>query len=235
MPRIRSIHPGLFTDEAFVSVSDAAQIFYIGLLTEADDQGVFEWKPVTLKMRLRPASLSPVDGLLAELEEVQRIVHYEIAGRQYGAIRNFRKFQRPKSPNALHPITEHIRIYVGLSPSISEMPLAQPPLIPPNGEISPQMEEVGCRREERKSSEANASGGKPPPDDPIKALFDRGTAILGEKSRSLLGKARKEHGDLAVLNAISRCEDEHPSDPAAFFIKALAASDRRNGGFSVGV
>lgn len=148
MARIRSIHPGLFTDEAFVSVSDAAQIFYIGLLTEADDQGVFEWKPVTLKMRLRPASLSPVDGLLVELETAQRIRRYEIGGRQYGAMRNFRKFQRPKSPNALHPTTDDIRIYVGLSPPISEMQSVDLAVIPPNGEKSPQMEDGGGRREE---------------------------------------------------------------------------------------
>src|SRR5258708_12968 len=104
MARIRSIHPGLFTDEAFVTVSDAAQIFYIGLLTEADDQGVFEWKPITLKMRLRPASTQPVDGLLAELVAAEKIASYEIDGRKLGAIRNFRKFQRPKSPNAVHSL-----------------------------------------------------------------------------------------------------------------------------------
>jgi hypothetical protein len=237
VPRIRSIHPGLFTDEAFVSVSDAAQIFYIGLLTEADDQGVFEWKPITLKMRLRPASLSPVDSLLTELQDAQRIVSYEIAGRHYGAIRNFRKFQRPKYPNALHPITDEIRSYVGLSPTIPEISEAQPPPIPPNAEKSPQMEEVGGRRKERKSSEPNGSGGKPP-DDPVKDMFDRGVAILGEKGRSLIGQARQKHKDLAVLEAIGRCEEVRPSDPAAFFIKALAAVERKGangGGFTVGV
>ena len=31
MPRIRSIHPGLFTDEAFVSVSDAARVLLLTL------------------------------------------------------------------------------------------------------------------------------------------------------------------------------------------------------------
>ena len=55
MARIRSVHPALFTDESFVSLSDSAQIFWVGLWCEADDQGVFEWKPLTLKMRTRPA------------------------------------------------------------------------------------------------------------------------------------------------------------------------------------
>src|SRR3546814_4769124 len=116
MARIRSVHPGLFTDEDFVALTDAEQIFYIGLLTEADDQGLFEWKPLTLRMRLRPAKDGDVAPLLAELVDAGRIQKAEIKGREYGAIRNFRKYQRPKSPNAVHPITDDLRIYVGLSP-----------------------------------------------------------------------------------------------------------------------
>jgi hypothetical protein len=67
MARIRSVHPGLFTDEAFVQLSPSAQIFWIGLLTESDDHGVFEWKPVTLKMRLLPLCDGSVEPLLQEL------------------------------------------------------------------------------------------------------------------------------------------------------------------------
>lgn len=167
MSRIRSIHPGLFTDESFVSVSDAAQIFYIGLLTEADDQGVFEWKPLTLKMRLRPASLQPVNALLEELAVANRIAPYEVNGRKYGALRNFRKFQRPKFPNSVHPITESIRSYVGLSGPITEIDGVDDPTFPLNGETerdddasfqrnaekSFQMEEGGeSRRMEKKDS-----------------------------------------------------------------------------------
>ncbi len=239
MPRIRSIHPGLFTDESFVSVSDAAQIFYVGLLTEADDQGVFEWKPLTLKMRLRPAALQPVDGLLAELQDADRIIAYEVAGRKYGAIRNFRKFQRPKYPNSTHPITDAIRNYVGLSNAIPEIDGDDDPTLPRSGEKSIQMEDGGGRREDvgegKKGSAPNGAaatrGKSKPPDDPVKALFDRGVAILGPKGRSLIGKARKQHNDLVVMDAIAACEDESPSDPAAFFVRALATRGKRaNGG-----
>jgi hypothetical protein len=52
MARIRSVHPSLFTDEAWVSCSPLARVLYIGLLTDADDQGLFEWKPIQIKMRL---------------------------------------------------------------------------------------------------------------------------------------------------------------------------------------
>ncbi len=122
MARIRSVHPGLFTDEAFVALSDSAQVFLIGLWTEADDQGVFEWKPLSLRMRLRPTKDGDVGKLLAELAAVDAIASYEIDGRQYGAIRNFRKYQRPKFPKEMHPISDEFRNYVGLSPPNSEMP-----------------------------------------------------------------------------------------------------------------
>src|SRR6185312_12451561 len=75
-------------------------------------------------------------------------------------------------------------------------------------------------------SEADASGGREPPADPVKALWDRGLAILGEKHRSLLGKMRQTYGAPAVLAAIVECENECPSDPPSYFI---ACCERRKG------
>lgn len=162
MSRIRSVHPGLFTDEGFVSLGADAQILLIGIWTEADDQGVFEWKPVTLRMRLRPTKDGPIEPFLSELAVARCIARYEIDGRQYGAIRNFRKFQRPKSPNSLHPTTPDIRKYVGLSPAISEIDLDDAPEIPPKGEIAPQMkgkgEDVGEEGGDKKNNTYAFSG-----------------------------------------------------------------------------
>jgi len=115
--RIRSVHPSLFTDEAWVSCSPLARILYIGLWTDADDQGLFEWKPLQLKMRLLPGDGADASALLAELEAVDLIKGYETDGKRFGAIKDFRKFQRPQKPNAIHPITENIGEYVGLSPT----------------------------------------------------------------------------------------------------------------------
>jgi len=52
LARIRSIHDGFFTDENLVSVSVFARLLFLGLGVQADDKGVFEWKPITLKMRM---------------------------------------------------------------------------------------------------------------------------------------------------------------------------------------
>jgi hypothetical protein len=113
MAKIRSVHPGLFTDEAFVTVSAEAEIFYIGLWTEADDQGVFEWKPVTLKMRLRAASSADTVELLKELSDKDMVRRFEVRGRVFGAIRNFKKFQKPERPRFVHPLPDELRDYVG--------------------------------------------------------------------------------------------------------------------------
>lgn len=146
MARIRSIHPGIFTDEAYMALSLAARELIKGLWVEADDQGAFQWKPLTLKARIFPADNIDVSAVLSELEAGNLIRSYEHEGQQLGLVRNFRKFQRPKSPNATHFIPEDLRSYVGLSPSISEIPVVEPPSFPPKGEKSPQMEEEGCRR-----------------------------------------------------------------------------------------
>lgn len=140
MSRIRSVHPSLFTDEDFVALSDAAQIFFIGLWTEADDFGAFEWKPLTLKMKLRPASTEPVEPLLAELQAADRIRKYEIGGRHYGVIRNFCRYQRPKFPKAQHAIPVDFRNFIGSTDPPTEIPSHDDASFPRKAEIAPQME-----------------------------------------------------------------------------------------------
>jgi hypothetical protein len=170
MARIRSIHPGWFTDEAWVSVSMPARILGIGLLTESDDCGAFEWKPLTLKMRLFPADSVNVTDLLAELEGAGLIKRYEHGARHYGLVRNFMRFQRPKKPKSVHFIPEALRHFVGIAPddaepdveyrdsvpTFSEPTRVDAPSVPRSSEIVPQMEDGGWRMEDE-DIEAGAS------------------------------------------------------------------------------
>lgn len=112
MARIRSIHPGIWTDEAFVSVSVSARLLLIGLWTESDDRGIFEYKAATLKMRLMPAENASPDPLLKELVAGNLISSFECDGKQYGAVRNFCKWQRPKSPQFVHPCPDDLFDFV---------------------------------------------------------------------------------------------------------------------------
>ena len=96
MSRIRSIHPGQWTDEAFVECTAFARLLALGIRNEADDNGVFEWRPTRLKMRLFPVDAIDVTELLIELEARGLVLRFDADDRQYGAIRNFRVYQNPR-------------------------------------------------------------------------------------------------------------------------------------------
>lgn len=82
-------------------------------------------------------------------------------------------------------------------------------------------------------SVANATVAEATPADPVRDLWSRGVRALGDHpaSRSLLGKMRKEHGDLAVMDAILACEIEAPSEPIAYLracLRGAKANGRQN-------
>lgn len=144
MARIRSIHPGLFTDEAFASLSMSARVLLLGIWTEADDHGVFEWKPVTLKMRVMPVDAVSIPELLAECERADVIKRFS-SSKSYGLVRNFCRYQRPKKPKYVHPIPPEFYTYAGLKPDGSLQVLHQSRT---DGEKPPQREDGGCEGEE---------------------------------------------------------------------------------------
>lgn len=172
MARIRSVHPGLFTDEGFVGLAPQAQVLLIGLWTEADDNGVFEWKPLTIKMRLLPAANVDVGALLEELEAADCIKKIDVEGRSYGLVRNFGRYQRPKKPNPVHPLPNQYRTYVAVKGD-SSPPV--PHQFPTSSEIPNQMEDgeedvgegVGKREGE---SAADAAAPPAEPDSPSKPV-----------------------------------------------------------------
>lgn len=120
MARIRSVHPGQWTDERFVTTSPMARLLAIGLRNEADDNGIFEWKPLQLKMRLFPADNCDVPDLLEELSATGQVLRYEVAGRPFGIIRNFTKYQSPKYPTFYHPVPAVIPEGYALHPKYLE-------------------------------------------------------------------------------------------------------------------
>lgn len=142
MARIRSLHPGQWTDERFVACSPTARLLALGLRNEADDNGVFEWKPITIKMRLFANDAVDVTALLGELEAQEQIQHFDADGKRYGAIRNFRKYQRPEKPKSWHPLPDSLRDYVGLS-------------LPDPGRVAEELP-----TDQRKSPQRKDEGGK---------------------------------------------------------------------------
>ena len=186
MARIRSIHPGLFTDEAFMELTmdcPLAVPLLIGLWTEADDAGVFEWKPLTIKARLLAVVNVDVRELLEVLRRVNFIERFDVDGRPFGVIRNFVKYQRPKDPKDVHDATGDMRAYAGFledgtrpNPGVGRKPGRAnsepiPPIAEPirntfgiTPELGPQMEEGGCRMKDVEESLSSEVPSDPPAD-----------------------------------------------------------------------
>ncbi len=182
MARIRSIHPGQWTDEGFVQLSPWARLLAIGLRNEADDNGIFEWKPLLLKMRLFPADTVEIAPLLVELVEHKQIEHYEVRNRGYGCIRNFRKYQSPKKPRAVHPLPEPSQVENYDEYNFLSVVTSSPPV--PNEGGNPPAEGKG-------KGEGKGEGDKPNPVPPAAAPLAGDRDLLGDEPGQAEGGPRK--------------------------------------------
>jgi hypothetical protein len=137
-----------------MGLSMPARVLLPGIWTECDDQGVFAWKPLTLKARLMPADAVDITAALFELARGNFLKRFTLGDKDYGAVRNFRKFQRPKKPTSIYPLPPEFRTYVGLTAIGGELVPHQDETgdedIAPSGDTSggksPQMEGEGGRR-----------------------------------------------------------------------------------------
>jgi hypothetical protein len=145
MPRIRSVHPELFTDEAFVQLSMPARLLCIGLWTQADDRGVFEWKPIKLKMALFSNDSVNVLELMEELLAQRCIMKFEDSGKEYGVVRNFCVYQRPKMPSYRHPFPQRCASFTGFGSDKLDQLFQRSPS---TREKSPQLEKKERKKEE---------------------------------------------------------------------------------------
>ncbi len=170
MARIRSIHPGLSTDEAYMAMSPLAKAAWPLLWTECDDHGVFEWKPLVLKARLLPADQVDFTELLGEWTRLASVHPFDHDGHRYGVVRNFCRFQRPKKPAYRFTLPDSFRTFAGLTTDSTE---PVPHQFPTEGEKSPQMKDVGGRRKEEEKSLEEAA----PPEKPVVSKASKGTRI----------------------------------------------------------
>lgn len=180
MARIRSVHPALFSDEGWVSCGAWARLLFIGLWTDADDRGVFEWRPLQIKMRLLPGDNIEVEPILDELAAAGMVRSFTEAGKTYGAVKDFQKYQRPQKPRAQFPLPD------SLVPFVTGNADEQPDLFGSNSNTgtveSNQME----RRGEEDGEKVERKGrGRPrgAPDTPIPEGFPDEEAITLARDR----------------------------------------------------
>lgn len=205
MPRIRSMHPGQWTDERFVTCSPLARLLAIGVRNEADDNGIFEWKPLTLKMRLFPADNCDVSEMLAELVETEQVFRYRVGNREYGIIRNFTKFQSPKKPSFYHPVPDcplpdgyalHSSFVPNCGPNTATgFPTSSPPVPHQSGNPSP--EGIGIGEGKGKEKKHIGSSGDDPvqtkkPGIPKKGYTPEFEAAWGDYPKRLGGNSKQD-------------------------------------------
>lgn len=94
MSRIRSIKPEFFFDEELAKLDSDTKLFFIGLWTQADRKGCFEWRPEKLKAHIFPYTNFDAITVLERLQG-RFLAKYEVAGKTYGYIYAFLKHQRP--------------------------------------------------------------------------------------------------------------------------------------------
>lgn len=95
--RIRTIKPDIFHDEELWALAERTELpilqGFAGLWCYADREGRFEYRPAALKALILPYWGGSMFELLAELQKAGLIRRYEVDGRQYGLVVNFKKHQ----------------------------------------------------------------------------------------------------------------------------------------------
>jgi hypothetical protein len=95
MPRIRSIKPGFFTNDALAEVHPLGRLLFSGLWCHADRAGRLEDRPRKLKAEVLPYDDCDIDALLNDLAARGFVVRYQAGGVRYLQVVNFDKHQTP--------------------------------------------------------------------------------------------------------------------------------------------
>lgn len=95
MAKIRGIKPEFWTDSRIVGLKIPTRLFFIGLWNFCDDNGVFEWNPLELKMKIFPADDIDTTSALRDLVESTCVSKFQYKNKFYGIIPRFAKHQRP--------------------------------------------------------------------------------------------------------------------------------------------
>ncbi len=101
--RRRMLNPDFFTDPDMVANFDfGGRLLYQGLWCLAEDSGCFEPNPLLLKMKIFPGDDVPLGEIqkhIDRLVELEKIVLYEVDGKEYAWLKNFHKHQKLERPS----------------------------------------------------------------------------------------------------------------------------------------
>lgn len=103
MARKRMIDPGIWTSEDFSNLSMLARLIWVGLISNADDEGRGRANIAYLKSQLFPyddeLSLKKIENALKEIEKSMSIKFYAVEGKKYYQLTKWEKFQNINRPS----------------------------------------------------------------------------------------------------------------------------------------
>lgn len=105
MARKRMIDPSIWLDEGMAELTPRQQLLYIGLISNADDEGRLKGSPAAIALML-PTVYSTSDrrGLEEDLQSVLEVMSklrsYEVEGRRYLVFANYGQWQKIDRPTA---------------------------------------------------------------------------------------------------------------------------------------
>ena len=241
MGRIRTIKPEFFIHEELFDLEQETglpiRVAYAGLFTVADKEGRFEWRPRRLKAAVLPYDEVDFSRVLDALATRGFLVRYAPAGREYGAIRSWRKHQVinnrekcseiPEPPQSIDEQQELTR-----APRVDDA--CPTPLCNAQAEGEGEGEGEGEQDSEPVGSDAAASN---EPQDLKSRIFGSALDWLAkqaEKSkpalRPMVGRWCRDHGDGAVLEAFQNAARAGPVEPIAWIEARLAGTARQTFG-----
>lgn len=206
--RIRTVKPDFFSDEDLQDLEVAnpgayVMLVFAGLWGCCDKQGVFEWRPRTLKRNVLPFLPYEMESTLAILTEAGFIIPFTAEGRGYGYVPTFRRHQRINGKEA-----------------------QAPPLYPaPPGEV---LDQAKRGKHRGSTGEATEHYDELPPDSategitPGKRLVEReapgkqpGSTGEATETTGREGKGREEEGKEKACLLIPPTAEKAPVMPAA--------------------
>lgn len=171
--RRRTVQPNIWQDTEFGLLSPLAQLIFVGLITQADDEGRLNGHPAIVSSMLFPyrtVALEEVMDALAEIERRMRnIIFYEVEGQMYIQFKNWLKHQTLREDRTTKSIFP-------------------PPTADNGGEMRTNAAQVSKVSKISKVSKAVADGG----DDSIKIYNDATTEKTNTPLMSACDKVRAE-------------------------------------------
>lgn len=170
MARKRMISPEIWDSENFSKLSILARLIFIGMFSNADDEGRGKAKAAFLKSKLFPYDesmrVADVESALDEVAENMSVTMYSHDGNEYYSFDNWKKWQRVDKPSPSNIIPYDSKCCNIIRGTIQEHSANVPRTLPPN------IKEDKKNRIENKTTENNTASLVAVPQDLIELYQD---------------------------------------------------------------